>query len=162
MGKRLRYGGVFAALAVVETTVTYAPGAEDNPLARWLGELVVNSANNARGRRALDRLRAAISVVAPDRRHGATLRFDHGLVTIHDGIVGIPDMTLCGDYDVLVRALQLPFTQRRDLALPALSFWQNGWLRSAADLLSGELKVYGIFTHTRLLWRFLRVTAPAS
>lgn len=143
----------------METEVNYAPGAEENPLARWLGELVAKSARTTSGRRALDRLRAAVSVVAPDRRQSATLRFDHGLVTVHDSIVGIPDMTLCGDYDVLVRAAQLPLRDLGKVALPAPGSLRSSWFRSSADLLSGELKVYGLLTHPRLLWRLLRVLA---
>ncbi len=144
----------------MQTIVTYAPGAEDKPLARWLGELVSRNAASALGRRALDRLRAAVSVVAPDRRQSVTLRFDHGLVTVHDGVVGIPDMTLCGDYDVLVRALQLPVVGVGRMAVPALARGRRAWLSSTTDLLSGELKVYGMLTHARLLWRSLRVTNP--
>ncbi len=152
---------MFVALRRVETTVNYAPGAEDNLLAAWLGELIAGNSKNPRGRRALDRLRAAVSVVAPDRRQAATLRFDHGLVTVHDGIVEIPDMTLCGDYDVLVRALQLPLRTLGPLALPGFR-GRGAWARSSAGLLSGELKIYGLLTHMRLCWRVIRALAPQS
>ena len=32
--------------------------------------------------------------------------------------------------------------------------------KSGADLFSGELKIYGLLTHLRLVWRVLRVLTP--
>ncbi len=149
-----------AALTPVTTTVLLGPGAEDNPLAAWAHDTLVrrrgagSSAAARRRRSELGALRAAVVLVARDRRLSATLRFDHGQVTVHDGVLGIPDVTLCADHDALVALAALPLSRR--LRVP----WTRGWHPHLARLLSGELKAYGLLAHPRTLLRVLRLFAP--
>ena len=91
-------------------------------------------------------------MVASDERQSTTMRFDHGCVTIHDGIVGIPDVTFCGDMHLLRGLAELPFSRLRvpnPLRLP--------WRRAASDVISGELKVYGLASNGLTVLRVLRL-----
>ncbi len=102
-------------------------------------------------------MRATVAVVAPDRRVSTTLRFDHGNVAIHDGMVGIPDVTLCGDYETLVGLAGLPMSRfgRLPLAAP--------WRRLGLELIGGDIKIYGLTSHPRPVLRVLRLlSAPAG
>lgn len=134
--------------------MTIAPGAENNGLAQWLAA-ALDDAIEGDSRGDFDALRAAVAVVAPDRRRSVTMRFDHGHVTIHDGMVGIPDVTFCGDYPVLVALSELPMSRLGPLALPLLRRPQ--WRNSLSELLSGDLKVYGLVNHPRTVFRVLRL-----
>jgi hypothetical protein len=142
----------------VLTHITWASGAEDNPLARRLGEQIAARASaEGRAERDFRALRASLGVVATDRQLGTTLRFDHGVLSIHDGIVGLPDITLCGETADLLALAELG---------PAHWPWRSGeaaapgaWRRAILGLGSGELRIYGLWSHPRLalrLWRLLR------
>jgi hypothetical protein len=139
--------------------IALAPGAEDNALALWLADRVGrNVRENDLARRAFQNLRAAVAMVAPDRGSAATLRFDHGYLTVHDGMLGIPDITFCADYQVLVGLGDLVIGRLGAPLLPPLSFrGMSLWRRSAIDVMSGELKIYGLLGQPRLVLRVLRV-----
>ena len=147
-----------APLAAVVARITWASGTEGNPLARRLGERVAARAS-AEGRTEHDfrALRASLAVVATDRQLATTLRFDHGVLTIHDGILGLPDITLCGTTADLRALAELgPARSARRSAEPAAP---GAWRRAGLALGSGELRIYGLWTHPRLalrLWRLLR------
>jgi hypothetical protein len=142
----------------VVARVTWASGSEGNPLARRLGERVeARAGTEGRAARDFRALRASLAVVASDRQLATTLRFDHGVLTIHDGIVGLPDITLCGATADLQALAELgpghwPW-RSAEAAAP------GAWRRAGVALGSGELRLYGLWTHPRLalrLWRLLR------
>jgi hypothetical protein len=143
----------------VDANIAHAPGAEDNPLAVWAGDLVAqNVSDKPRVRRDFEALRAAVVMVAPDRRLQVTMRFDHGYLTIHDGMIGIPDVTFCADYEVLMGIADFPLSKYGHLPLPPLSRSRlASWRRTFVELVSGELKIYGMLSHPRLVTRVVRV-----
>jgi hypothetical protein len=145
----------------VETSIALAPGADNNDLAVWVHDLVSRHVDeHAACRRDFQAMREAVALVAPDRRLSVTLRFDHGYLTIHDGMIGIPDLTLCADYEILIGIADIPLSPLGRLPLPSLSAARRtSWRTTALELVSGELKVYGLFSHFRLLLRLLRLLA---
>ncbi|MBZ0117021.1 MAG: hypothetical protein K8H88_08510 [Sandaracinaceae bacterium] len=50
---------------------------------------------------AFDRLRGRIAIVAEDADVALTMDFQRGRVVMHDGIVGIPDLTIRGQSEVI-------------------------------------------------------------
>ena len=69
-------------------------------------------------------------------------------------------------YFLLTGLAQLPFTRLGRLPLPAWSTPADrttAWRRCAVELLSGELKIYGLLAHPRLTVRVLRLLSqPAA
>ena len=146
----------------MEPIIDLAPGAEDNPLAVELADQVRRSVVGSRKKNHDFRsLRGSVLVVAQDTQSVLTMRFDHGRLTIHEGAVGIPSVTLCGDERVL-----------RDLTRLKLSSWlrlprvfprtrdagTNVTLWDFARAMTGEkLTVYGLLAHPRLVLSLLRV-----
>jgi len=143
----------------MDAVITRAPGTEKNGLADWLEQALRGgiAADQTDGFQAL---RAAVMVVAPDKRESVTLRFDHGHVTMHDGMVGVPDVTFCGDWSVLTALAALPLARVGPLVVPR--FWRAGmayWRGSLSELLTGDLKVYGLMSHPRVVTRVVRLLA---
>jgi hypothetical protein len=151
-------------VSVVESDVTLALGAEDNDLAVWVSEcLRRNLAKNPLCRRDFDAMRAAVAMVAPDRQQQCTLRFDHGHLAIHDGMLGVPDLTFCGDFSVLTGLESFPLTRWGRLPFPALARRRAAlWRQSVMELVTGELKIYGLVQHPRLVTRLLRLLSQGS
>src|SRR5690349_21049096 len=102
-----------------------------------LAELVRRNVARDRGKRAeFDRLRGAVAVVAVDHPTALTLRFDFGRLIVHDGVVGVPDITLRGPLS----------------ALEGL-----GEHRARTFGARGDLTVYGLWTHPLMVRRLFRV-----
>jgi len=97
-------------------------------------------------------------MVAQDLAESFTLRFDLGRLTVHDGGVGIPTVTFCGDADALRRLADLPLT--RLLRLPNLGPFSSegrGAWALLANLYAADFKVYGAAAHPRTIVRLLRL-----
>ncbi len=143
----------------MDSEVTLAVGAEENELSLWVAETIRrNLADHSATRRDFNALRAAVAMVAPNRRIQTTLRFDHGHLAIHDGMLGVPDITFCADFDLLTALENVPLSRFGRLPLPPLSRARAAlWRQSAVEVLTGELKIYGLFQHPRLVTRVLRV-----
>ena len=77
--------------------VVLAPSAGDNGLAIMLADLLRQNLE-AKPHKIADfaALDARVSIVADDADVALTLVFDRGRLTVHDGIVGIPDVTIRG------------------------------------------------------------------
>lgn len=77
--------------------IELAPGADENGLATMLATLMAeNVAAHPERARTLDRLRGRVAIVAEDADVALTIELRGGRVVMHDGIVGIPDLTIRG------------------------------------------------------------------
>ena len=150
----------------VAQSVGYAAGAEDNALARWLGARINRAVErSARARGEVAATRAVVSVVVPDRRLAATLRFDHGIVTVHDGLAGVPDLTFCADYSYVEQLGALSAPSWRTLRRPIHASGRDArerWLSIGAAILDGRIEIYGALAHPRLLVRLLRLVSTVD
>jgi hypothetical protein len=142
-------------------SIELAPGAEENGLASMLSDLVRQNLE-AKPHKVPDfeALDGRVAIVAEDADVCLTLRFESGgHLTIHDGIVGIPDVAIRGTSDMimamsnmpLTRPLGLPFPDPRDKAQVAVS------QSVMAAMRAGELKMYGALFHLGIVVRLTRV-----
>lgn len=80
-----------------------------------------------------------------------------GRLMVHDGIKGVPDVTVRGSADAIMALSNVPLTRPLALPLPtdgASLEVVRGMLRAAR---TGELKIHGIFGNLGLLSRLTRV-----
>ena len=88
-----------------------------------------------------------------------TLRFDHGRLTVHEGSVGIPTVTVGGPLEVLLR---LPEVELQGI-VPSLRGREERDFTVLRDLgrrlARRELEVYGLVSHPRTVLRVLRLLA---
>ena len=150
----------------MKPNVAFADGAELNALATWVVGLLEDTlARHPSASRDFLALRSAVAMVAPDRPLSVTLRFDLGQLTVHDGMVGIPDVTFCADYEVLVGIADMPLSRPGRLPVPIRSLGSGGggsWRRILTELVGGELKIYGLVAHPRTVLRVLRLLSRAQ
>lgn len=147
----------------MDPVVDLAPGAEDNALALEFAERIRANVRVPATARDFASLRATVLIVAQDLCESFTLRFDHGRLTVHDGGVGIPSVTFCGDADALRGLAEVPLGRR--LRLPRLGpFSPEGratWTY-LASLYVAEFKVYGLVAHPRTVVHLLRVLSARA
>lgn len=140
--------------------IDLAPGAEENPVAVELADLIRSNLRASRRKIADFRaLRGTVLMVAQDLGEALTLRFDLGRLTIHDGTVGIPAVTFCGDLSALRHLADFPITRwfRAPILTPFARVGREAWMTLTRLFARGELKVYGLAAHPRTVVFLLRI-----
>jgi hypothetical protein len=160
-------GAASAGAAGFATTtaplVALAPGAEENGLAIMLGDLVrQNLEAKPRKMADFDALDGRVSIVADDADVALTLVFERsavGSLTIHDGIVGIPDVTIRGPSEAILALSNMPLATPFGLPLPTPGDPES--MKTVRDLVremrAGKLHFYGMFFHFPLVMKLTRV-----
>jgi hypothetical protein len=141
-------------------SIELAAGADDNGLALMLADLVrQNLEAKPHKLRDFRALSGSFSIVAEDALVALTLRFDHGTLTIHDGIVGIPDVTIRGGSDTIMALSNMPLLGRFGLPIPdPRDKAAVAVARGVMDAMrSGSFHVYGMLFHLPMLLRLTRV-----
>lgn len=134
--------------------IDLAPGADENTLAVELGDRIrIHLAERPRRLPEFRSIRATVLVVADDVGESLTLRFDHGRLTIHDGAIGVPAVTFCAAREVLLR---LPDGPGVRWVTSPVAVWRHFF----APIAKGELKIYGLAAHPRLVASLLRLLSP--
>ena len=138
--------------------IVLAPGAEENPFASMLADLVRQNLESKPHKMAdFDALVGNVALVADDADTALTLSFNRGKLTVHGGIHGIPDVTVRGSSDSILAMSNVPLTRPFALPIPtdrtALEV-VRGMLRATR---TGELKIYGMFGNFGLLSKLTRV-----
>ena len=119
--------------------IELAPGADENGLATMLATLMAeNLASHPERARTLGRLAGRVAIVAEDAAVALTLEFRRGRVVLHDGIVGIPDLTIRGG------AEQIGDMSRMESLGPLLD--PRGEVNRAMwrALRAGQLRIFGL------------------
>ena len=140
--------------------VTLAPGAEDNGLAMMLRDLVQQNLEAKPHKMGdFEALRGSVSIVADDADVALTMRFERGKLTIHDGIVGIPDVTIRGPSEAVLALSNMPLATR--LGLPIPDPRDREAVKTVRTVMGamreGKLHVYGMAFHLPLVMRLTKV-----
>ena len=142
------------------SSIELAPGAEENGLAMMLADLVRQNLDSKPHKQAdFDALVGSVAIVADDADVALTLRFDGGTLVIHDGIVGIPDVTIRGTSDTILALSNMPLMGKLGLPIPHPRDKEAVKIvRSVMDAMrSGAFHIYGAAFHVPLLMRLTRV-----
>lgn len=145
---------------MIDPIVDLAPGADENALAVLLADIIRSNVRAyPRKAKSLFAMRATVHVVAFDSAETVSLRFDHGRLTLHEGNIGVPAVTLCGEREALLCLTTLPVSKRLGIPWPRVTEARDvAAVRALYRLLSTErLVVYGLLSHPRLVSRVLRV-----
>lgn len=138
--------------------ISLAPGAENNAFAAMLADLVrQNLESKPHKRKDFERLSGTVALVADDADVALTLEFNGGELVLHDGIKGVPDVTVRGTSDAIMALSNVPLTKPLALPLPTD--------RASFDVLrdmvratrTGDLRVYGMLRHFGLMSKLTRV-----
>ncbi len=132
-----------------------------------LGDLVrQNLEAKPRKMADFDALDGRVSIVADDADVALTLVFERSLersavgsLTIHDGIVGIPDVTIRGPSEAILALSNMPLATPFGLPLPTPGDPES--MKTVRDLVremrAGRLHFYGMFFHLPLVMKLTRV-----
>jgi hypothetical protein len=147
----------------VQPIITLAPGAENNGFATMLAELVRQNLDAKPHKVAdFDAIQGSIAIVAEDAEVALTLVFDRGSLVVHDGIEGVPDVTVRGTSDIIMAMSNIPL--RRFFPLPPLPIPARGDKQGVATLKEigaamrgGAFHAYGMPFHVPMMVHLTRV-----
>lgn len=145
-----------------------APGAEENGLCAMLAQLVEQNLQAKPHKRAdfdaMGRRGATVAIVAEDAQVALTLRFAPGKLTLHDGIVGIPDVAIRASSDMILAMSTGPLTTPLALPLPDPRKAEDRAhaRRMSEAIRSGELKIYGALFHLPAMLHLSRIMSVAG
>lgn len=141
-------------------SIELAPGAENNGFATMLADLVRQNLD-AKPHKVPDfeKLGCRIAIVADDAEVALTLDFDRGCLVIHDGIAGVPDVTIRGTADIIMAMSNIPLTKPFGLPFARRSDREGqAALRDIrAAMRSGAFHAYGMALHLPTMLRLTRV-----
>jgi hypothetical protein len=89
--------------------IELAPSAEESAFAAMMSELIrANLADQPHKRRDFARMHGRVALVAEDAEQTITLHFRGGLLQVHNGLFGIPDLVIRGTSEQLIDLSRLP------------------------------------------------------
>lgn len=136
--------------------IELAPGAEENAFATMLADLVrQNLESKPHKRKDFDALAGNVALVADDADVALTLVFTAGALRLHDGILGVPDVTVRGSADAIMALSNVPLLRGLPIPTDRSSFDVLRQMMRATR--TGELRVHGMFGNFGLLSRLTRV-----
>lgn len=136
-------------------TIELAPGAGENGLAIMMATMMSqNLADHPDRRAAFDRMVGRVAIVAEDADVALTMELSGGRVVVHDGIVGIPDLTIRGSSEVIADMSRM---ESGRFGLPDPRGEVNRTM--VAALREKKLRIYGLPAALPLLARFGKVLA---
>jgi hypothetical protein len=142
----------------MEPDVELAPGADDNGLANMLATLVrQNIESNAHKREDFARLHGRIAIVAEDVDVALTLAFERGgKLVVHDGIAGVPDLTIRGPSEAIMALSNIPSTTPLGLPIPERKDREGALAVQTVfgALLGGKLHIHGLPFRLPLFLKF--------
>jgi hypothetical protein len=142
----------------MEPIVELAPGTEDHGLAGMLAGLVRQNLDDHQSKRpAFHRLAGRVAIVADDADAAVTLHFGGGRLTVHEGIVGIPDLTIRAPTEDITRLSSLEMLgllgDRWAIPDPRGEVTREIVRRSMAR----RIQVHGLLANLPLMLRLARV-----
>jgi hypothetical protein len=133
--------------------IAFKQGAETNGLADMIAGLIrQNVMDKPQKRRDFDKLWGRIAIVAEDALVALTLEFNGGTLTVHNGIAGIPDVTVRANSEDVV---QMSLVELNKWGLPDP---KGSAVREVAQKShGGQIQVHGALWHVPMLLRFTRL-----
>jgi len=128
--------------------------AEQNGLAQMVGGLILQNLQEHASKRAdFARLRGRVAIVAEDAGVAMTLAFEGNMVTVSDGIVGVPAVTVRARSEDIVQLSLLELIPHVGLPNPLGAATREIFQKSQA----GHVRVYGALLHIPMLLRLSRL-----
>ncbi len=139
-------------------SVVLAPGAENNGLASMLAELLrQNLESKPHKLRDFNAMNGRFAIVAEDAEVAMTLHFQSGTLTVHDGIVGFPDVTVRGSSDIIIALSNMPLHFGFPVPDPRNPGEVDVAKQVMGEMRTGKLVAFGALFHVRAMSRLTRI-----
>lgn len=138
--------------------IQLAESAEANAFAQMLAELVAqNLESKPHKKKDFVAIDGTVALVADDADLALTMEFRLGRLVFHDGIRGVPDVTVRGTSEAIMGLSNFPLTRLWSLPIPTDRMGWDALTAMVRATRVGDLKIYGTLAHPMLMHRLTRV-----
>ena len=142
-----------------EASIGLAPGAADNGFAQMLATLLRQNIDERPEKKvSFVKMHGRVSIVLEDIGSAVTLQFESGRLTIHNGIAGIPDVTVRAPWEWVTKMSLVELEPR--FGLPDMRKPVAKEVGEAQK--NGTIKVHGWFASMPLMMRLTKVMSVAA
>ncbi len=143
----------------MEPAIHLAPRAEHNGFASMLATLVrQNIDERPEKKQTLLKMRGRVALVVVDLDMTVTLHFEGGRLTVHDGVVGIPDLTIRADSEWHTQMSLVEIHGRTGLPDPRGEVMKSILTASR----SGAIEMFGMWRSFPLALRLTQVLSVSA
>jgi hypothetical protein len=137
-----------------ESRIALTPEAENNGLASMVAALILQNLNDKPHKRAdFARLRGRVAIIAEDANVAMTLEFTGNMLTIHDGVAGVPDLSVRAQSEDIIQLSLVELT-----SFAALPDFRGEAMRAVMDKSqSGRIRMFGALGSPLLALRLTRL-----
>jgi hypothetical protein len=137
-----------------EARIAIAKDAENNGLASMVAALILQNLNDKPQKRAdFAKLRGRVAIVAEDADVAMTLEFTGNMLTIHEGVMGVPDLAVRAQSEDIIQLSLVELTSF--VVLPNL---RGAAMREVMQKSqSGRIRVFGALQKPMLALRLTRL-----
>jgi SCP-2 sterol transfer family len=137
-----------------ESRIELTQGAENNGLASMVASLILQNLNDQPKKRDdFAKMRGRVAIVAEDAKVAMTLLFTGNMLTVHDGIVGIPDVTVRAQSEDIIQMSLVELSPRWSLP----DFRGEAMKAVMKKSQDGAIRVFGALAHPGLVLRLTRL-----
>ncbi|MBN1654683.1 MAG: hypothetical protein JXA30_13005 [Deltaproteobacteria bacterium] len=134
--------------------VELAPGAENNGLAEMIAGLIRQNLEDSPEKMSdFFKLSGRVSIVAEDVEVVLTMEFNRGQLMVHNGIVGIPDVTVRGSSEDIINLSLIEVIPSLGLPDPRGEIFRKVW----AATRERRIQVHGALSNLLLMTRLSKV-----
>lgn len=134
--------------------IELSPGAEENGFACMLATLIRQNVDDSEAKAGvLDRMLGRVAIVVEDLKLAVTLQFTSTGLMIHDGIRGIPDLTIRTDSEMATKMTMIELAGALRLPDPRGPFLRELALASARHRITS----HGALTNLPLALRLTQL-----
>ena len=134
--------------------IELSPSAESNAFAGMLAQLLRQNLDDHPEKQAVFlRLSGRVAIVVEDLDLAVTLAFGGGRLTVHDGIAGIPDVTIRAPSEWVMKMSLVELAPRVGLPDPRGTVTKEVFAASK----DGTIRMFGALTSLPLVVRLTRV-----
>ena len=134
------------------TPVIVDEKAKENGMAVMMADLITqNMEQNPDKTKYFNKLKAVVAITAPDAEMKLTMFFNRGSCMVYDGIVGKTDLHIVADSETLLSLSNV------SMAAGLPNFFSDSGREMFKKMLSGELKIHGMFLHPLILIRLTNI-----
>ena len=134
-------------------------GAEINPLIDTFVDLIRNNCEkDPRKEKRAMKMNCSVVINATDTGRQVTLTFQKGKLTVSDGAQAGPDLSISADLESLIAMTNV----KCFWGLPVGYYTPFGLRNIVGKLLTGQIKVKGMFTHLLSLLRLQEVLSERT
>lgn len=136
-----------------EFDIKFADNINQKEIPQYFYQLIKNNVEgNKIKQKFFKKIDSDIAIIFEDKNYSLTLRFQKGNLTIFEGFRGIPDITMRGNYDDIIKLTSI------DMIMPGIpKIYNLSFIDLIQTIMKKKIRIYGWITKAITLFYFIQI-----